>query len=58
LNLNPAGGARDAVYQIDVNALINDGIIPVSGSTPVVGGSGFEVIFNQPIPAIYLIRIK
>lgn len=57
LNLNPAGGDRDVLYQINVNALINDGIVP-SFPSPVVGGTGYKVLFNQPIPAKYLMRIK
>jgi len=58
LNLDPAKGVRDAVYEIDVKSLINDGIIPIDGPTPVDGGSGIEVRIEGSIPAKYIRRIR
>jgi len=55
LNLNPAGGARDALYEMNLNTLIKNGYKPL-GPNPVWGGSGIEIKFNQPIPAKFLIR--
>jgi RHS repeat-associated protein len=63
LALSPNRGLPNALFRIDAQGLENIGIRPFSGPRAVTGGNfgaggGTEVLFNRPIPAQYLIRIK
>jgi hypothetical protein len=63
LALTSNRGLPDALFEIDVEGLRKIGINPILGPRSVAGGNfgaggGVEIIFNKPIPAKYLIRLK